>query len=147
MVLWLVMSTAVGQVVAWTMEAVRRGPAGILVTRGLLVAIGLGAVWLQLTHRTTDVLDRIPTLWVFAGAVSGWSLRWGMATALVGAIAVTAVALGALPAHLAARRTPRDETRMETDQHQARPRHARSWARSSASTGHRSGAPCPCGAA
>jgi hypothetical protein len=121
MVLWLVMSTAVGQVVAWTMEAVRRGPAGILVTRGLLVAIGLAVVWLQLTHRTTHVLDRIPTLWVFAGGVSGWSLRWGMATALVAAIAVAAVALGALPAHLAARRTPRDETRMETDQHQARP--------------------------
>ena len=29
MLLWLVFCTAVGQVVAWTMEAMRRGPYGI----------------------------------------------------------------------------------------------------------------------
>jgi hypothetical protein len=89
-VLWLVFATALAQVIAWAMEAVRRGPAGI----------------------------------AFTGAVSGWHARWWLT---VGALVVgtfVAVVLGAVPAHLAARRLPRDEARMETDQHepQAMPR-------------------------
>jgi hypothetical protein len=117
-VLWLVFATALAQVIAWAMEAVRRGPAGIAVTRGILVGLGLGVLAVQLTGHLTDVLDRIPTLWVFTGAVSGWHARWWLT---VGALVVgtfVAVVLGAVPAHLAARRLPRDEARMETDQHE-----------------------------
>ena len=77
---------------------------------------------IQLTRHTTAVLDQIPTLWVFQGAVSGWGLRWW--------VAVAALMVGSMvggrrsvpyPAHLAARRMPRDEARMETDQHEPRP--------------------------
>ena len=42
MLLWLVFCTTLGQVVAWTMEAVRRGPYGIGITRGLLICLALG---------------------------------------------------------------------------------------------------------
>jgi hypothetical protein len=122
--LWMVFATAAAQVVAWSMEAVRRGPGGIAIYRGLLACLGLGAVAIQLTGHTTAVLDRIPTLWVFAGAVSGWQLRWWITIGVLLLGTVVGVALGAVPAHLAARRLPRDEARMETDQHepQAMPR-------------------------
>jgi hypothetical protein len=119
--LWLVFGTAVAQVVAWTMEAVRRGPGGILIYRGVLVCLALGALAIQLSGNTGYVLDRIPTLWVFQGAIDGWGARWWMTVGLLIAGTVVAVALGAVPAHFAARRLPRDEARMETDQHQPRP--------------------------
>jgi hypothetical protein len=122
--LWMVFATAAAQVIAWSMEAVRRGPGGIAIYRGVLVCLGLGAVIVQLTGHLTAILDRIPTLWVFAGAVSGWHLRWWITIGALLVGTVVAVALGAVPAHLAARRLPRDEARMETDQHepQAMPR-------------------------
>jgi hypothetical protein len=121
MLLWLVFCTTVGQVVAWTMEAVRRGPYGIGVTRGLLVCVGLAAGVIQLTGHTTDVLDQIPTLWVFQGAVSGWGARWWIVVAVLLVSSIVAIAAGAMPTHVAARRMPRDEARMETDQHEPRP--------------------------
>jgi hypothetical protein len=121
MVLWLVFSTSAGQVVAWTMEAIRRGPHGIAITRTVLVLLGLGAGAVQVTGNTGHVLDQVPTVWVFAHALAGWTWRWlaGMAGLL--AASLVAVVLGAVPAHLAARRMPHDEARMETDQHEPRP--------------------------
>ena len=86
MVLWLVFSTALGQVVAWTMEAVRRGPHGIAISRGLLGCLALGAAAIQLTHQTLPMLDRVPTLWVFAGATNGWTLRWATTVAVLVAV-------------------------------------------------------------
>jgi hypothetical protein len=121
MLLWLVFATALGQVVAWTTEAVRRGPYGIATTRGLLVALGLAAGVVQLTGHTTDLLDRIPTVWFFQGAVSGWDLRWWTTVGVLLLGSLLAVAVGAVPTHVAARRMPRDEARMETDQHEPRP--------------------------
>src|SRR4051795_1310305 len=119
--LWLVFATTLGQVVAWTMESVRRGPFGIGISRGLLVCLGLAAGVVQLTGHTTDLLDQIPTLWFFQGAVGGWGLRWWVALVVLLVGSTTAVAAGAVPTHLAARRMPRDEARMETDQHEPRP--------------------------
>jgi hypothetical protein len=119
--LWLVFSTSLGQVIAWTMEAVRRGPLGIGITRGLLVLVGAGAGIVQLTHNSVRLLDKIPTVVVFRGAVSGWGPRWWVTAGLLVAGSLVCMAAGAVPAHLAARRMPRDEARMETDQHEPRP--------------------------
>jgi hypothetical protein len=121
MLLWLVFSTSLGQVVAWSVEAVRRGPHGPWITRGLLVALALGAGAIQLSGHTTQVLDRVPTVWFFGGAVAGWSWRWALTVLVMVVGTVVAIALGAVPAHLAAKRMPHDEARMETDQHQPRP--------------------------
>jgi hypothetical protein len=121
MVLWLVFSTCLGQVVAWATEALRRGPYGIAMTRALLGALALSAGVVQLTHHTNAALDKVPTVWVFRGAVSGWGPRWWTAVGFLLVGIVVATVLGAVPAHLAARRMPRDEARMETDQHEPRP--------------------------
>jgi hypothetical protein len=85
------------------------------------VALGLAAGVVQLTGHTTDLLDRIPTVWFFQGAVSGWDLRWWTTVGVLLLGSLLAVAVGAVPTHVAARRMPRDEARMETDQHEPRP--------------------------
>ena len=121
MLLWMCFSTAVGQVVAWAIEALRRGRFGIALTRGLFLAMALVAVAIQLTGNTGAVLDRVPTLIVFEGAVTGWSLRWAATVVALALGILVAVVLGAVPAHVAAKRMPRDEARMETDQHEPRP--------------------------
>jgi hypothetical protein len=119
-VLWLVFSTAAGQVVAWTMEAFRRGPYGIALTRVLLVCLALAAGGVQVSGHTTRLLDRIPTSWFLLGGLDGWTLRWVETLAALVIGTLVAVVLGAVPAHLAARRTPRDEASMETEQHEPR---------------------------
>jgi hypothetical protein len=120
MVLWLVLSTALGQVMGWSMEPVRRCRGGIFVTRGLLVAVALTAGVVQLTGNTAHVLDQVPTLWFFLGAIDGWSFRWALTVGVLLAVTAVAVVLGAVPTHLAARRMARDEARMETDLHPPR---------------------------
>jgi hypothetical protein len=119
--LWLTFSTAAGQVIAWSMEAIRRGPFGIAVTRGLLGLLGLGAGTVLLSGNTTHVLDRIPTVWIFLGALDGLTWRWAATAALLVVATLVLIVLGAVPAHLAAKRMPRDEARMETQQHEPRP--------------------------
>jgi hypothetical protein len=120
MLLWLAFATAAAQVAAWTVEAVRRGPFGIAITRALLVVLGVTAGVVQLTHHMTKVLDRIPTLWLFYRAIHGWSWLWLEGLAVLALGFPLLVVLGAIPAHLASRRMARDEARMETDQHEPR---------------------------
>ena len=103
---------------------------------------------LQLTHHATGLLDSLKTSWLVTGYVDGFGWRWVESIAVELVLLVVAVVLGAVPAHLAARRAPRDELRVETGNHPAR-RLPRS------PTGHagahrpraRSGGPCPCAAA
>ena len=45
--LWLLVATSIAQVVAWTMEAIRRRRHGIAVMRTLSVALLAVAVWLH----------------------------------------------------------------------------------------------------
>lgn len=121
MLLWVLLATAVGQVAAWSVEAVRRTTHGIAVVRTVGVALAAGAVTLQLTERLTAVLDGLSTRWFVARFVDGVTWSWVGAVALEVVVLVLAVALGAVPAHLAARRTPRDELRVESGTYPARP--------------------------
>lgn len=120
-VLWLLAATAVAQVVGWTLEAVRRGPGGVAGVRVLVLAAVLGVVGLVATDRILPVLDALPTTTVVIGAASEPGLRWALTVAGLLAAFAAAVALGAVPAHLAARRLPVDEARAETGAYPARP--------------------------
>lgn len=117
LLLWIAIATALAQAVAWGVEALRRGPRGLLLTRAVLLVLGLGAVALQLTGRLDELLDRVPTLPLVLAVVSvdpAPGLRvWMTLLAELGLLAA-AVVLGAWPAHLAARRVPHDESRAET---------------------------------
>lgn len=120
-VLWLLAATAVAQVVGWSLEAVRRGPHGIRLVRALGLAVVLGVTGLVVTDRLLPLLDASPTTVVVIGLASPPGVRWGLTVAGLLLAALVAVALGAVPAHLAARRLPADEARAETGIHRARP--------------------------
>jgi hypothetical protein len=122
MLVWIATATAVGQVVAWTVEAVRRSTHGIAVIRCAGAALAGGAVALQLTGRIGPTLDALQTRWLVVGFVDGFGLRWAASLGVELAVLVAAVALGAVPAHIAARRQPRDELRIESGSYPARPR-------------------------
>jgi hypothetical protein len=119
-VIWILAATAVGQVVAWTVEAVRRTSHGIAIIRCVGVALAGVAVLLQLTHHTVGILDSLKTRWIVVGYVDGFRMRWVESIAVELLLLVVAVVLGAVPAHLAARRAPRDELRVESGNHPAR---------------------------
>ena len=119
--LWIAAATAVGQVVAWTVEAVRRTTHGIAIIRIVGVALAAGAVLLQLSGHFGDTLDSLRTGWLVSGYVEGFGWRWVAAIAVELGVLLVALVLGAVPAHLAARRAPRDELRVESSRHQARP--------------------------
>ena len=147
MLLWMALATAVAQVIAWSVEAVRRRRHGVVTMRLVLGALALAAVWVQASGRLTDVLDSIPTRDVLFGAVSGWGWPWGQTVLAELGVLLVAVVVGAFPAHLppagcpttssGSRPTPgrRDRCRSPTSPH---------WC---GSTGRRSGAPCRSGAA
>lgn len=123
MLSWLVTATTVAQVVAWTAEAIRRMRHGIWTLRGLAVAIVVVFVALQVNGRLTDVLDAIPTVKLLVPGLAVGSGGWWSWLGVMGVLAllfVAALLLGAWPAHVAARRLPRDEARAETHHHAPR---------------------------
>ncbi len=121
MLLWLVVATAVGQVVAWTVEGVRRLRFGEVGVRLLTVVAVVAVLLLQLDQRLVPLLDQVPTVRVVALSVGGVTAAWwGVVGALLG-LSLAAVVLGAVPAHLATRRVPHDELRVESESHRARP--------------------------
>jgi hypothetical protein len=120
MLVWIAAATAVGQLVAWCVEAVRRTTHGIAAIRCLGVGLAVVAVSLQLTGRVGSTLDALQTRWLVVGFVDGFNGRWLASLGVEVAVLVAAVALGAVPAHLAARRQPRDELKVESDSYPAR---------------------------
>jgi hypothetical protein len=123
--IWIAAATAVGQVVAWTVEAVRRTTHGIAVVRAAGVVLVGSALLLQLTHRTSGLLDSLKTRWLVVGFVDGFRWRWVESIVVELALLLTAVVLGGVAAHVAARRAPRDAVRVESGRYPAR-RSARS---------------------
>lgn len=119
--LWMAVATALAQVIAWSVEAVRRRRHGVLVMRVVVVGLCVAALVVQLSGSTISLLDRIPTLWVVVGAVGGLTWQWAQVVAALLVLFVVAVVVGAVPAQLAARRLPHDELRAETDTHTPRP--------------------------
>jgi hypothetical protein len=118
--LWLVASTASAQVVAWTMEAIRRRKYGRITVRVICGGFALAAVAFQLSGRMGSYLDHIPTVWIVARGTRGFSMFWWEGVALLLAVIVVAVVLGAVPTHLAAQLPPRDEARVESGHYQVR---------------------------
>ena len=122
-ILWLLLATALSQVVAWAMEAVRRAPRGLLVSRvivGSVLALAAGVV---ATGRVGAVLDRLPTVRlgaVLATVTGGFTWTWLVTVLVLLVLIVGTVAAGVLPARWAARRSPRDEQRIETGSYAAR---------------------------
>lgn len=121
---FLVLATACGQLVAWTLEGVRRGPAGGLLVGGLGLALGVVLAVLVLTDRLAPVLDRSPTRPVLRLALEGPAPTWlhyALPLALLVLLTGVVVLAGAVPAGWALRRAPRGEHRLESGAYRARP--------------------------
>lgn len=108
---WICFATALGQVVAWGVEWLRRWPGGVLGVRALGLLLAAVVVVLVMTGRVTDVLDGSPVVSLVVVALSGSSHlgSWALGTAAVFASGLVAVVAGACVAHAVARRQPRDE--------------------------------------
>lgn len=117
-VLWLLVATALAQVLGWWVEAARRGPRGLLLVRVGLGLLAGSALLLQLTGRLTPVVQLVPTGLV---AEAMTSTAWPVAALVLSALLAVAVPAGAWPARVALRRTPREEVEVEAGRHPARP--------------------------
>jgi len=108
---WIFSATAVGQVVAWGVEWMRRWPGGVLVVRALGVVVAGAVMVMVMTGRVTDVLDRSPIVSVVVAALAGSTQLgvWALGTAAVLVMGLAAVVAGACVAHAVARRQPREE--------------------------------------
>lgn len=120
MLAWLAAATAVAQVVAWCLEALRRTRHGLASVRAIGAVVVVGALGLHLAGELVPLLDRIPTTVIVVGVVDGTVARWLLILLVLAAVALAAVVAGAVPAHLAARRMPRDEARAESEAYPAR---------------------------
>lgn len=122
--LWIVLSTAAGQVVGWVFEGIRRGRHGTWVARGISALAGLGIVALILTDTMTKVLDQSPTVRIYLaaghGRVADWN-RWALDVGVLVALILAAVVLGLLPARWALHRPQREELRLESGHHEPPP--------------------------
>jgi hypothetical protein len=122
--LWVLTATALAQVVGWIAEGVRRGPHGIAVFRTVVLLLAIGAGALVVTDRLTPLLDRSPTTRILLMVLDGQGGRWepwGIGVATIVVIGCGAAVLGALPAHWALNRPMREELRLESGRHPARP--------------------------
>jgi hypothetical protein len=118
--LWVAAATATAQAVAWGLEGARRVPHGVVGVRALAVGALGAALGLQISGNLLLAFDEIPTRWVVVGMVTDSHARWLQTVLLLLGLLLVAVAVGAVPAHLAARRVPRDELRVETGTFPAR---------------------------
>ena len=118
--LWLAACTAMAQVIAWSIEAIRRRRHGRLVVRLITAACGLLVATVHLRGQLTDVLDHLPTVSLVARVTHGFGADWLTGVGFEVVVIAVAVVLGAVPAHLAAQRPPRDEARIESGQHSPR---------------------------
>ncbi|MCW2812607.1 MAG: hypothetical protein JWN84_62, partial [Nocardioides sp.] len=120
-VLWLAAGTALAQVLAWTLEGVRRVPHGISMVRMLNVIVFGVALGLQISNNLATFFDQLPTRSIVVAMITGFDTRWTVTVVSLAAAFLLLAALGAVPAHIAAHRVPRDELKVESASYQARP--------------------------
>jgi len=121
---WIALSTAVGQALGWVFEGIRRGPHGILVARLIAVAGVTAVIVLVLTDRFVALLDHSPTVRLYIAASSGSAHLWGpwaRDLALLLLLLAIAVVAGLVPARWALHRPLREELRLESGHIEPRP--------------------------
>ncbi len=118
--LWVAAATATAQAFAWGLESARRVPHGVVGVRALVVGVFGAALGLQVAGQLLTTFDQLPTQRVVLGMVSGDLGVWAATAGALLVLLVVAVVLGAVPAHFAAHRVPRDEIGLEGSSYAAR---------------------------
>lgn len=117
---YVVLATAVAQVIGWWMEVLRRGPAGVLLSRLVVAGLAVVAGALLTTGTMRPVIDAIPTR-SLAEATLGFGPSWFPHLVAELVLVVVAVGAGLAPARIAARRPQREELRLDGGVHRPRP--------------------------
>ena len=119
-VLWIAVSTALGQAIGWLIEGVRRGTHGIWIIRGLVAVVATGAAVLVLTRHVSDALDVSPTVQLLIlaghGTFADW-LLWALGSIVLLLALIVVVLGGAWPARWALQRPLREELRLDSGRH------------------------------
>lgn len=115
--LWLLVATALAQVVGWSVEGIRRTRHGVVIVRAATVALALALLAGQAVGSLDDLARALPTA-ALAESLGGG--RWPAVAALLAVLLIAGVALGAVPARWALRKPPREELRVESGVHEAR---------------------------
>ena len=116
--LWMLVATALAQLVGWTVEGTRRTRHGVQVVRGTTVALGLALLAGQSVGRLDDLAHALPTA-DLAASLGG--PRWPLVAGVLVVLVVGAVVAGSVPARWALLLPPREELRVESGVHEARP--------------------------
>ena len=115
---WAATATAIGQVVGWLLEWLRRGPHGEWAARSIWVGLAVAAAALLVVDGLVPLLEGSPTVEVTVAALSAATsgVTWGYLRTLSVLLVVLLVAVvtGAVLAAAVARRPPRDELRQES---------------------------------
>jgi hypothetical protein len=117
LLLWIGLSTAIGQAIGWVFEGIRRGPRGILVARTIAGAAIAAMIALVLSHRLVPLLDRSPTVRVLLAAAYGTArdwVPWAESVATLAFLLVATVLVGLGPARWALHLPLREELRLES---------------------------------
>ncbi|HET6626296.1 MAG TPA: hypothetical protein VFG63_07890 [Nocardioidaceae bacterium] len=122
--IWLVVASALAQVISWTAEWVRRGRHGSWALRIVILVLTLTMAVLIATDRLVPLLDHAPTRQIALGVLYGSAGAWlSWLEVLVGLvlIGIAAVVAGAVLSHAVTRRPARDELRVESSVRPPRP--------------------------
>lgn len=117
---WAALGTALAQMAGWLMEALRRGPNGVLLTRAVLAAGGLGVAAVVALGAGDAVFDAQPSQVVVDAALDPGT-SWPFLLVLLLVLTVATVLAGIPAARLALRRPSRDEQRLDAGHHRTRP--------------------------
>jgi hypothetical protein len=117
-VLWLLVATALAQVVGWSVEGIRRTHHGVVIVRTATVVVGLALLAGQVAGILDDLAHALPTA---ALADSLGERLWPLVALLLAVLFVGALVLGAVPARWALQLPPREELRVESGSHESRP--------------------------
>lgn len=121
---WVLLATAAGQLLGWLVEGVRRSPGGVVAVRvggGVLAVVAIG---LHLAGLLAPLARALPTTWV---AETAQTTRWPLVVAVLLVAAGVLVLVGARPAAWALGLPPREELRVQSGVHEARPAPAPRW--------------------
>lgn len=119
-VAWLATATAVAQLLGWIVEGARRVPRGVVGVRAVTVGVFGAALGLQMSGQLLTLFDRLPTRWIVLGMVDDFGSLWFLTAGGLAVAFLLAVALGAVPAQIAAHRIPHDELSVESGTHTTR---------------------------
>lgn len=115
--LWIAAATTTAQLLGWVAELARSHRLGVVALRVLATGACLGVGAVVLLADPGAVLDGLPTLWLFVGAVTGDLVRYAGTQVAVAALAVLTI-LAAVPvAERLAGRPPPVEATAETVRH------------------------------